>query len=228
MELQNTVYYIGVISAVIILFLLFVNAKLRKYDPLTKPKGIVTLAIWAVQMVYDMVLGPTDEKVAKALTPYIISVGMYIFLSNIAGLFALESPTSNLSVTLALGAVTCVLIEYFSLKERGLKDYGHTWIEPLPVLLPINIISKISTLASLALRLFGNIIAGSILMSVIYQLLALISSMIPVVGQFNIVGVIIAPVLHAYFDIFSGAMQTFIFVMLTISFIGKELPKEDN
>jgi len=88
----------------------------------------------------------------------------------------------------------------------------------------MNIMSKFSTLLSLSLRLFGNILSGSILMSVIYQMLGNISKLIPVIGQFNIVGVIIAPALHFYFDLFAGVMQAFIFITLSVSFIGKELP----
>ena len=64
-------------------------------------------------------------------------------------------------------------------------------------------------------------------MSVIYQMLASVSRMIPLVGDFNILGVMVAPVLHFYFDLFSGLMQAFIFITLSISFIGKELPKEE-
>ena len=86
--------------------------------------------------------------------------------------------------------------------------------------------SKFSTLLSLSLRLFGNILSGGILMSVIYQMLGSLSGMIPVIGKLNIVGVLIAPVLHFYFDLFSGAMQAYIFTVLTISFIAKELPEE--
>ena len=65
-------------------------------------------------------------------------------------------------------------------------------------------------------------------MSVIYQMLASVSALIPVIGKFNIFGVIVAPVLHFYFDLFSGAMQAYIFVILTISFIGKELPNKQG
>ena len=92
----------------------------------------------------------------------------------------------------------------------------------------LNVISKLSTLLSLSLRLFGNILSGGILMSVIYQMLAAISRMIPLMGDFNIVSLIITPVLHFYFDVFAGAMQAYIFMTLSISFIGKELPDEEQ
>ena len=125
-----------------------------------------------------------------------------------------------------LAAVTCILIEVYSAKERGTKGYIKSWFEPFAPFVILNVMSKFSTLLSLSLRLFGNILSGGILMSVIYQMLGSISKMIPLIGKFNIFGVVIAPVLHFYFDLFSGVMQAFIFITLTISFIGKELPNK--
>lgn len=222
--MQTTVLSIIIITVFMALLLLYINKKLKEFDPLSKPKGAVLLIIMLTQMIDKMVKEKTNERVAKYLTPYIMSVAAYIFLANIAGLFALETPTSNYSVTLILAAITCVLIEYYSSKERGGKDYIKSWFEPFAPFVILNIMSKFSTLLSLSLRLFGNILSGGILMSVIYQMLGSVSKMIPFIGQFNLFGVIIAPVLHFYFDLFSGLMQAYIFITLTISFIGKELP----
>ena len=224
--LQTTVFSILIITAVIIVFLIFINGKLKKFDPMDEPKGSVLLMMVAVQTIDNMVKEKTNEKVARTLTPYMLTVALYLFMANISGLFALETPTSNYSVTLVLAAITCILIEVYSAKARGTKSYIKTWFEPFAPFVVLNLFSKMSTLLSLSLRLFGNILSGGILMSVIYQMLASVSKMIPFMGEFNILGVVVAPVLHFYFDLFSGAMQAFIFITLTISFIGKELPKE--
>ena len=224
--LQTTVFSILIITAVIIVFLIFINGRLKKFDPMDEPKGIVLLMMVAVQTIDNMVKEKTNEKVARTLTPYMLTVALYLFMANISGLFALETPTSNYSVTLVLAAITCILIEVYSAKARGTKSYIKTWFEPFAPFVVLNLFSKMSTLLSLSLRLFGNILSGGILMSVIYQMLASVSKMIPFMGEFNILGVVVAPVLHFYFDLFSGAMQAFIFITLTISFIGKELPKE--
>ena len=224
--LQTTVFSILIITAVIIVFLIFINGKLKKFDPMDEPKGIVLLMMVAVQTIDNMVKEKTNEKVARTLTPYMLTVALYLFMANISGLFALETPTSNYSVTLVLAAITCILIEVYSAKARGTKSYIKTWFEPFAPFVVLNLFSKMSTLLSLSLRLFGNILSGGILMSVIYQMLASVSKMIPFLGEFNILGVVVAPVLHFYFDLFSGVMQAFIFITLTISFIGKELPKE--
>ncbi|MBQ6333765.1 MAG: F0F1 ATP synthase subunit A [Erysipelotrichaceae bacterium] len=226
MQLQSTVLPIIIITLFMAALLFYVNRKLTAFDPLSKPTGVVLLMIMYAQTIDNMVKSKTNEKVAKYLTPYIMTVAAYIFLSNIAGLFSLETPTSNLSVTLVLAAITCVLIEVYSAKERGSKDYIKSWFEPFAPFVILNVMSKFSTLLSLSLRLFGNILSGGILMSVIYQMLAAISNKIPFIGNFNIVGVAIAPVLHFYFDLFSGVMQAFIFITLSISFISKELPNK--
>ncbi|MBQ1482857.1 MAG: F0F1 ATP synthase subunit A [Erysipelotrichaceae bacterium] len=227
MKLQTAVFTVIIVTVAMAALLFYINKKLKDFDPLSEPKGIVLLVIMYAQMIDKMVKEKTNDEVATYLTPYIMSVAAFIFLSNILGLFALETPTSNLSVTLVLAAVTCILIEFYSAKARGAKGYIKSWFEPMAPFVILNIMSKLSTLLSLSLRLFGNILSGGILMSVIYQMLGSISRMIPVIGaKFNIFGVLIAPVLHFYFDLFSGVMQAFIFITLTTSFIGKELPNK--
>ncbi len=226
-EVQETVFDILIVTAICAVIVLLVYQKLRKFDPMSEPKGIVLLMIVAVRWVENLVREKANEDLVEKLTPYIMSIALYIFISNISGLLSLTPPTANWSVTLVLALITCVMIEVFSIKYNGWKGYLKSWKEPNAIMLLINPISKISTLASLSLRLFGNIIAGSVLMTVIYQMLSAISGIIPVIGEFNWLGVIVGAVLHMYFDLFSGAIQTYIFMMLTVSFIGKELPKEN-
>lgn len=226
MEIQSTVYVIGIVTIFLLVIMFMINRQLVKFDPLSEPKGIVLLMMFAVDFFEKTVRDSTNKQITKILGPYIMSVALYIFVSSIAGLFNLECPTGNLSVTMALAGITCVTIEYCAVKYTGVKGYIKSYFEPFAPMVLVNIISKISTFASLSLRLFGNIMAGTVLMSIIYQLFATISGLIPVIGKFNFLGVMIAPVLHAYFDLFSGAMQTYIFMTLTVIFIGNALPDE--
>ncbi len=225
-EVQDTVYYIIAITLVIIAFLLVLNSKLKKVDPLDEPKGLVLAAMMGVNFIENMLKKDTNTEMTEKLGPYLASLFIYIFLANISGLFGLTPPTSNYSVTLTLAAITCILIEVYSFKYSGAKGYVKKLFEPMAPFVVINLISKIGTLLSLSLRLFGNIIAGTILMSVIYQLLARVSAAIPLIGQFNIIGVLVCSVLHLYFDLFAGAMQTYLFGTLSVAFISNELPDE--
>lgn len=228
MVLQKTVFSIFIVTAFIGVLLLILNRVLVKFDPLSKPKGLVLILMIGVDFISNLVNSAIkDKKIADKLVPYFMTVIVYVFLSNIAGLFSIECPTSNYSVTLTLAALTCILIEVCAFKAKGAKKYLHGWVEPMAPFLLMNIISKLATLLSLSLRLFGNILAGGILMSVVYQLFDNVSKMIPVIGNINIVAIIIAPALHFYFDLFSGVMQAFLFTTLSANFIGNELPNEE-
>lgn len=228
MVVQNTVYSIMIVTLFMSILLLAINRVLVKFDPLSKPKGIVLLMIMAVDFISNLIKGAIKEKkIADTLIPYFMTIILYIFFSNIAGLFSIECPTSNYSVTLTLAALTCILIEVCSFITKGGKKYFKGWFEPMAPFVVMNVISKLSTLLSLSLRLFGNILAGGILMSVIYQLFDRISALVPVIGNINFVAIIVAPALHFYFDLFSGVMQAFLFTTLSVNFIGNELPNEE-
>ena len=228
MVVQKTVYSIIIVTIFMSILLLIINRCLTKFDPLSKPKGIVLLFMMAVDFLGNLIHSAIKEKdVADKLIPYFLTIIFYIFLSNIAGLFSIECPTSNYSVTLTLAALTCILIEVCAFKVKGRKKYVKGWFEPFAPFVLMNTISKLATLLSLSLRLFGNILAGGILMSVIYQLFDQVSSLVPVIGQVNFVAIIIAPVLHFYFDLFSGVMQAYLFTNLSANFIGNELPQEE-
>lgn len=228
MVVQNTVYSIIIVTLFMSILLLTINRVLVKFDPLSKPKGIVLLMIMAVDFISNLIKGAIKEKkIADTLIPYFMTIILYIFFSNIAGLFSIECPTSNYSVTLTLAALTCILIEVCSFITKGGKKYFKGWFEPMAPFVVMNVISKLSTLLSLSLRLFGNILAGGILMSVIYQLFDRISALVPVIGNINFVAIIVAPALHFYFDLFSGVMQAFLFTTLSVNFIGNELPNEE-
>lgn len=228
MVIQKTVYSIIIVTAFIALLLLILNRYLTRINPLDKPKGILLLLIMAIDFISEIVNSAIkDKRIADKLIPYFLTIIVYVFLSNIAGLFSIECPTSNYSVTLTLAALTCILIEVCSFKAKGFKKYLKGWAEPFAPFVVMNVISKLATLLSLSLRLFGNILAGSVLMSVVYQMFATISGFIPVIGKFNIVAVIIAPALHFYFDLFAGVMQAYLFTNLSANFIGNELPNEE-
>ncbi|MBQ1826381.1 MAG: F0F1 ATP synthase subunit A [Erysipelotrichaceae bacterium] len=226
MTVQPTVFYIIGVTAIIILLLVWVNRKLVKYDPLSKPTPVVTACLMAYDFVYKMVRKETNDEMTEQLAPYFAAQMLYIFFASISGLIGFQAPTSNWSVTLTISLITCVMIEYYSFKYNGSKKYFKNLMEPFAPFIVLNVISKISTLASLSFRLFGNILSGSVIMSLIYSMLAALSGVIPVIGKFNFIGVFIAPVLHAYFDLFSGGMQTYLFTILSVIFIGKELPTE--
>lgn len=171
------------------------------------------------KLTYDA-MGP---KYGRMLSAYMGSVLIYLATANLSGLLGLEVPTTNLSVTLVFSAITWIMIQVFSIRHNGLKNYLKGYLDPFALFLPMNIMSEVATLLSMALRLFGNLIAGSAIMGLLYTFTAYLSSFVPVIGNFNFIGPIIASVLHLYFDIFSGLIQAYVFFSLSIIFIGLEV-----
>jgi F-type H+-transporting ATPase subunit a len=198
--------------------------KAKKQDPSKAPKGLLLLVEGLVSWVNGMCDDVLGEK-SRRYSPIILTFVMFIFLSNISGLFGLHPPTANVAITVALGFAAAFVIHFAGIKEGGFKNWLKGFLDPAPIMLPLNIISEIVTPFSLGMRLFGNILSGVVIMNLIYGFLTSIS-----VGSFPLGGVIapfVTPVFHGIFDVFFGAIQTYVFALLTIVFISGKIPEED-
>ena len=167
----------------------------------------------------------------RSFAGYTMGLALYILLCFFVSLIGLPGPLSYLGNTLSIALCTFALIHFTAMQNNKWK-YFKRYIEPIPILLPINLLSMWAPLLSLSLRLFGNALAGFTLMSIIYYALGNLSTLI--FGMFIpsgwasiILPPFITPVLHLYFDVFSGVIQTLIFVMLTMIFIAQEDPEEE-
>ena len=231
MTIQSDVYVIILITVLLGVAIVLLSKKIQKTDPLQKPTGVLVPILWAVDIVHKNVVNNVGEKTADVLTPYILVLWVYIFIANTISLFGLSSPTANLSVTLFLAFVTWLLIQITELKYQGIKGYLHGFLEPIAVMLPMNIVGKFSTMVSMSVRLFGNILCGGIMMQLVYAATQGLSNSIASLfgnsgGVFNFIGPLVAPILHAYFDLFSGFIQTLVFVTLTMVLIGNDIPED--
>lgn len=184
--------------------LFFVLGRKLKVVPTSRRQA---LAEWLVTFVIDMVDSTMGEKY-KSYRPYIGMLIIYVIVCNLIGLLGLRSPTADVSVTATLAIITFCMTQYNRAKTGGVKGYFKAYIDPLPFMLPSNIIGEISNPVSMALRLFGNMVAGMVIGGLIYW--ALGSIMPPI---------FIPAVASLYFDIFSGVIQAYIFTMLTMSYI---------
>lgn len=122
--------------------------------------------------------------------------------------YAFKAPTSDLNTTFGLAVLTAVLFTYFGIKANGITGHVKGFMAPTPIMLPLNLISEAAKPVSISMRLFGNALAGGVIMGIIYMF----SSKLPLLPM------VIAP-LHLYFDLFSSLVQSFIFTMLSMIFI---------
>lgn len=213
-ELQVELVFSLIIIAALCLFFIYAGKKVMAADPLAKPKGIVLVCETGIQVVYDYLKSIMPSQFEKSYYPYFAMLFVYLIVANLSGLLGFNAPTSNYSITLAMTLITFILIQYNAFKKKG----GLTYLKEL-VWPPTNILSAVSPLISLSMRLFGNILSGTILMSLVYQFTGWLSGFIL---PFNILGPILAPVLHAYFDVFAGCIQTLVFVTLSSILISIE------
>ena len=104
-----------------------------------------------------------DHYIPLVATIFITSV-----ISNLISLLGIWSPTADLMTELAWGLVVFVLITYHKIKSSGIKEYLRGFLDPIPILLPINIMSECFTPVSMACRHFGNILSGTVISTLIY------------------------------------------------------------
>ena len=159
----------------------------------------------------------TMGKWAPRFVNYISTIFIFILMSNISGLFGLRPPTADYGTTLALGLITFCMIHFNKIKHQSAKTIWTDMCSPLPpwlpIWLPINVISEIAVPISLSLRLFANVLSGTVMMALVYGLLGVIATAWPAA-------------LHVYFDLFSGAIQTYVFCMLTMTYVSSACESE--
>ncbi|MEE1312272.1 MAG: F0F1 ATP synthase subunit A [Lachnospiraceae bacterium] len=192
-----------IVAVTILIFALAARHSIMKdYDV---PNGFQNFIEFLVEALEGIVKGSMGRQ-AKSFVNYIGTIMLFIFLSNISGLFGLRPPTADYGTTLALALITFVLIQYGAFKTSGLGVFTDLF-KPLPFLFPINLIGEFATPLSLSLRLFGNVMAGTVMLGLWYGLL-------PIFAKLGV-----PTFLHAYFDLFSGAIQTYVFAMLSMVYI---------
>ena len=186
----------------IMAFLVIVSILLTrnlKVNHISKRQAILETAVVTMDNFFKDLLG----EAGKQYVPYLITVALYIACSNLIGIIGLKPPTKDLNVTAALAIMSIVLIEYAGVHQKGGKGFLKSFMEPIPIMLPMNILEIFIRPLSLCMRLFGNILGAFVIMELI-----------------KIVAPLLVPVpLSLYFDLFDGFIQAYVFVFLTSLFI---------
>lgn len=215
-KLSETVVTSWIIIAGLAIASYLLTRNLQKV-PTTKRQIFLEIAVGGVQKLVTETMGEDTVKKMPNMIPYIGSLFLFFACSNLIGLLGFRSPTTDLDTTLAWAMMTFFMIYYAGIKFNGLA-YFKGLLEPLPFLLPLNIIGELAKPISLSFRPFGNILGGAVIMTLLYQFLGYVSTS---VGLSIPIGQLLIPVpLHLYFDLFSGLLQSFIFIMLTMVFVG--------
>lgn len=185
------------------------------------PKGIQNIVEMLVDTLNNFVRQTMGED-KMSFAPYMGTLFLFLVVGNLIGLIGLRPPTADVNTTFALSILTFILIQFNAIRSSGIGGYLKGFFQPFPFLFPINVLGEIATPISLGFRLFGNIVGGVIIMTLMYGALASLSSMLGL-ASIPIFQAVIPMPFHAYFDIFSGVLQSFIFVMLTMVFVSNAM-----
>lgn len=208
-ELWITTTHVSIliVCALLLIFALVVRSKLSEADG--KPGALQSAVEFMIEALDNMVKGSMGAN-GTGFRNYIGSLFLFLILANLSGLLGLRPPTADYGVTLPLGLITFSLIQVNNIRYNKVEAFTGLF-KPLPFLFPINLIGEIAVPFSLSLRLFGNVLSGTVIMGLLYGLLSKVAIAWP-------------GVLHIYFDLFSGCIQAYVFCMLTMVFISDKLP----
>ena len=185
---------------------------------------------WIVEKVEKLVNESMGEYFS-GFAPFIAAIMALSAFSSLLSLFGLYPPTSDVNIVAGWSILVFVLITYYKLKGGPLK-YFKGFLEPVPILAPINIIGEFATPLSMTFRHYGNVLAGTVistlLASALQGLSAKVLGWLPgVLADIPVLQIGIPAVLSVYFDVFSGCLQAYIFAMLTMMYVAGGFSMDD-
>jgi F-type H+-transporting ATPase subunit a len=212
MKLHGQVFIVSwLVTAALLAFTIFGTRDLKQ-----APQGIQNFMEYVYEFLQDIAKNQIGEEEYRPWVPYIATVFLFIFSSNWAGALIpwkliqlpegeLAAPTNDINVTVALALLTSLSYFYAGLSKKGI-GYFSRYVSPTPILLPINILEDFTKPLSLSFRLFGNILADELVVSV-FALLVPILSPLPVMTL----------------GLFASSVQALIFSTLSAAYIGEAL-----
>jgi len=186
-----------------------------------------------IQLVWETIIREVTKQVEANLgkvNPFVIPLATALFFFILTANWLeviptelnhethlLPSPTADTNLTYAMAIMVMVGVWTFSIRERGFKGWVKHYFEPVPWMFPLEVLQDLLKPVTLALRLFGNIFAGGIMLALIAGMVSLAPANIPV-GSFL---TIVFGIVWKLFDtIFLGGLQAFIFALLTVLYFG--------
>lgn len=200
MKLNATIVYTWVVMALLVLFSVYVSRRLTS-DPKKISRGQNVLEIVVINVRNQ--IREVSQQNPDRFIAFIGTLFIFIAVSNLLGVIpGFRPPTGSLSTTAALAICVFFAVPFFGVASRGLGGYLKQYLQPTPFMLPFNIIGEFSRILALAVRLFGNVMSGTMLVAI---LLAIIPFVFPVIMQ--------------AFGMLTGFIQAYIFAVLAMVYI---------
>ena len=203
---SESVVVTWIIMALLIVISILLTRNLKVRNP-----GKVQLTLESGYQLAANFFGELLGKNGLKYLPYLISVLLYIAIANLIVLIGFKPPTKDMGVTAGMAILSILLVEFAGIRQKGTKGWLKSFIEPIPIIAPINLLEVVTRPLSLCMRLFGNVLGS-------YVVMELLKIVVPAV---------LPAVFSVYFDIFDGLIQAFVFVFLTALYVGEAAETEN-
>ena len=202
-----------VVTALVIILSLYANYALQKKRSISK---------FLILKYVDGFKGLLQQTLQSAPLGHLSFIGslfiFIVFCNSISLIPYVQEPTKDLNTTLALGLISFLYVQYYAIKHQGILGYLSEFTHPFFLMLPLNVIGKITSIVSLSFRLFGNIFGGYIITHLCLQAVetSTITQCLGMFSGFNLL-------LSLLFGLFEGVIQAFVFSMLTLTNLSMEI-----
>jgi F-type H+-transporting ATPase subunit a len=198
-KLNATIVFTWAVMLVLVLASILITRTLSTEQKISRWQNMLETIVSAIRkQIADMTQQKADQYIA-----FLGTLFLFISVSNLLAVVPyFESPAGSLSTAAALAICVFFAVPIFGILKQGLGGYLKHYIEPSPLMLPFNIIGEFSRTLALAVRLFGNVMSGSLIIGV---LLALAPLFVPVVLQL--------------LELLIGQIQAYIFAALATIYI---------
>jgi F-type H+-transporting ATPase subunit a len=196
-----TLIFTWIVMLIMIIGSWLITRKLSASTRLSDGQNFLEVIVLGIgQQIYEI-----SQKNPSKFISFVGTLFLFIAISNFLTLIPeplYQAPTASLSTTSALAICVLIAVPFYGIKEQGLKSYLKQYLQPTPFMLPFNIISEFSRTLALAIRLFGNMLSGSMIIGILLLLAPLI-----------------VPVIMQIFGLLTGIIQAYIFAVLAMVFI---------
>lgn len=169
-----------------------------------RPGMVQNVIEWLKEAIDSIIIQNIGSNNTNMFFPVIATLAIFIGVANLLSLIpGLTSPTPDINTPLAMALVVFVSVPYFGIKTQGIGGYLKHYVQPIFIMLPIEVASEIARTFSLTFRLFGNIMGEEIIIVILF-----------------LIAPLIVPVPMMLFSIFTGVLQAYIFTLLTCVYIG--------
>lgn len=208
LQVSATLVFTWVVMLVLVVVSYLVTRGLRVRSPLSRGQHLLE---GVVAFLLDEIEGVTQHD-ARPYLPFVGTLFLFIVVSNLLDAVpGFHAPTGSLTTTAALAIAVFLAVPAFGIARVGLGRYLKSYLEPTPFMLPFTIIGEVTRTLSLAIRLFGNIMSGSVIAAILLSIAPLFF-----------------PVIMQAFGLLIGVLQAYIFAVLAIVYIASGTTESDK